>query len=77
MNWSRGFFRFWLVVSIFWGLVVGWFAYASFQTIVGLARQFGVTGADWLVLLLVLLLPIGVTLVLCLIFVWIVRGFRP
>lgn len=77
MNWQRGWFRFWLVVSIVWGLVIGWWAYVSFQAVVGVARSFGITGSDWMVLLLALLLPIVAFLLMCVIFVWIVRGFRP
>ncbi len=77
MNWQRGLFRFWLVVSIVWGAAIAWWAYLSFQTVVAMARQFGITGSDWMVLLLALVLPIGAFLLMCFIAVWILRGFRP
>lgn len=77
MNWQRGLFRFWLIVSIVWGIAIGWWAYVSFQAVVGMARQFGITGSDWMVVLLALLLPIGAFLLMCVIAVWILRGFRP
>ena len=76
MNWQRGLFRFWLVVSIVWGLAIGWWSYVSFQTVVGIARSFGVTGSDWMMLLAALALPIVIGFGLCVIAVWILRGFR-
>ncbi len=76
MNWGRGLFRLWLVAAIFWGLIVGFWTYLSFQTFLAFARQFGITGSDWVVVLLALAFPIAVTLVVCLIAVWILRGFR-